>query len=270
MFVTYYVNRKSGSNLTYSIDMLRLKTEITYEEFSKIEFRFRTCWKDIIKMNYETTRPSQFHYNYVIELEEGISFWFGFLHNTESKSIVKEDKKYNFTIEFNPNKLKTSHVLIWILQRYHDWVVKSYDVAIDIPVSINSIIIDRGRFKLLQTLDYGDDNKTYFLGRKDGRVKIYNKKRESNLDVRELTRIEISSVETGELPIYLLKQYKFEERLFPQLFLKEYVFSLEDYKDTTLLAILYAVQSRLRYKFVNKNIQKEGKRLIEPEFKNRV
>lgn len=32
------------NNMTYSVDMLRLKTYITYSIFTEIEFRFDTVW----------------------------------------------------------------------------------------------------------------------------------------------------------------------------------------------------------------------------------
>lgn len=261
--VTYYVNKKTRENITYSIDMLRLKTEITKEDFSRLEFRFMTCWKAYVKNSYQTTRAAQFHYNYVLEAEEGKSFWIGFLHNQESKSMINESKKYNFTIEFNPNKLKEDECLISILQMFSNWSLKSFDIALDIPVNINSLIIDRGRFNLLQTLDYGMDNKTFFLGRGDGRVKIYNKKRESNLDVNELTRVEVSGVETGDMPLIFLDKYTFEDRLFPLLYVKEYVFSLEDYQDTTLLAILYAVQNGYDINLLTKTYKRKVRELLK-------
>ena len=68
------------NNITYSIDMIRLKTYISYSKFTEIEFRFATCWKKYLKKNFSSALLKNFFYNYVIEIEEGISFWFGFLH----------------------------------------------------------------------------------------------------------------------------------------------------------------------------------------------
>lgn len=96
-------------NVTYSIDMLRLKTYITYQEFTEIEFRFKTCWGDFVKNQYTSSRLEQFFYNYNIEIEEGQSFWFGFMHNTERRA--ENITEYNLTIEFNPNKLKDNKLL---------------------------------------------------------------------------------------------------------------------------------------------------------------
>ncbi|MBQ9658484.1 MAG: hypothetical protein IJV31_06930 [Clostridia bacterium] len=40
----------------------------------------------------------------------------------------------------------------------------------------------------LLTYDCGGDDKTYYIGKRDNRIKIYNKKIESNLDY-DLTRM---------------------------------------------------------------------------------
>ena len=53
-----------------------------------------------IKRFYISDRPMCFHYNYNIEIEEGISFWFGFCHNSEQKMSERFQPEYNFTIEF--------------------------------------------------------------------------------------------------------------------------------------------------------------------------
>ena len=98
--------------MTYSIDMLRLKTYITYSKFSEIEFRFDTIWNTYVKKKYHTGRMKEFFYNYNIEIEEGISFWFGFLHNSEKRSQY-DRAEYNFTIDFNPNKLKDNKIITY-------------------------------------------------------------------------------------------------------------------------------------------------------------
>jgi len=76
-------------------------------------------------------------------------------------------------------------------------------------------------------------------------VKLYNKKKESNLDIKNLTRIEVSGVETGNMYWWFLNSYEFNLEMLPDLFLTEYAYCLDDYRDTTLLGLLYAVQNRL-------------------------
>ena len=52
--------------------------------------------------------------------------------------------------------------------------------------------LDKERKKDFRMFSCGYDNKTYYIGRSNNRIKIYNKKLESNLDY-DLTRVEITS-----------------------------------------------------------------------------
>lgn len=231
----YETAYRTVDNIVYSVDKLRLKTECTMFEFSKIEFRFKTAWNHVLDYAYTSTKPSSFHYNYNIKLEEGKSFWFGFLHNSESKNAIDDNKKYNFTLEFNPNKLKNNKFISFILHTLSGWVVRSFDFAFDIAVNILDIIIDRRRKRGIYIHDNGGDDKTFVVGKGSTKTKIYNKKRESNLDVKNLTRIEVSQVETGDISVYLLDKFEFNSDMLPGLYLTEYAYSLEDYGDTTTL-----------------------------------
>ena len=51
-------------NITYSLDMLRLKTYITFSDYSKIEFFIQMYFKDKVKKFWISDRPMCFHYNY--------------------------------------------------------------------------------------------------------------------------------------------------------------------------------------------------------------
>ena len=66
--ISMYFYSEEMFNVTYSVDMLRLKTYITYQEFSEIEFRFKTCWADFVKNQYTSGRFEHFFYNYNIEI----------------------------------------------------------------------------------------------------------------------------------------------------------------------------------------------------------
>ncbi len=46
-----YLDFITKNNITYSIDMLRLTTKISYNEFSELEFRLNTVYSDYIKSN---------------------------------------------------------------------------------------------------------------------------------------------------------------------------------------------------------------------------
>lgn len=131
------------NNICYTVDMLRLKTTLTYEQFSNIEFRINTIYHEHVKENYQSTGISNFKYNYVIELNEKSSYWFGFIHNSEltnsNSSMQNEGRKYNFTVEFNPNKVEVKGLLKYILSITRDWTIKSIDMAMDLKINILDI-----------------------------------------------------------------------------------------------------------------------------------
>ena len=130
------------NNITYSIDMLRLKTYITYKIFTDIDFLLKTAYKDKIKKFWVSDRIMCFRYNFVVEIEEGSSFYFGFMHNTEKVKFDKTEVRYNFTIEFNPNKLKQNSLLMHLLDISGNWYLKSYDMAFDVNINILDLITD--------------------------------------------------------------------------------------------------------------------------------
>lgn len=236
-----------SDNITYTVDMIRLRCDITYETFSKLETRLKVVYPDLIKNFYISTCISDFKYNYNIEINESSSFWFGFMHNSElinkSGSLQNENTKFNFTVEFNPNKVKISGILAYIIRMgfaNSAWIIKSIDMAMDIPINILDIGgFDKGRKKDFRMFSQGGENRTYYIGRSNNRVKIYNKKIESNLD-KELTRIEITSKIDLELKHYQTYFYKVE---LPKLYLNNYLLTFDDLDNKTLQCIIYAVQS---------------------------
>ena len=261
------------NNITYSIDMIRLKTYISYSKFTEIEFRFATCWKKYLKKNFSSALLKNFFYNYVIEIEEGVSFWFGFLHNSEKRQFSVRDKNnkitedtYNFTIEFNPNKIKRNDIIDYLIHISDEWYIKSYDLAIDIKIGILDLIWDLSGKHLEKIDNRGYDKKTIYIGKGDGRIKIYNKKEESNLSILgELTRIEVSR-ELEDYEVRKIKYYKYDDR-FPSIYLNNYVYSLSDYQDKTLLAVLYAVQNGYPLRDLTRYTRSKIKKLLEGGYK---
>jgi len=245
--IDIYNTKIENNNMIYSIDKIRLKTYITYQDFKNLESFIKFYYSKNIKKFWLSDKKSSFHYNYNIEIEDGKSFVFQFMHNSESVNYDKIEKQYNFTIEFNPNKLRDNFLILYILNSYSFWYLRSFDLAIDIPINILDILFDKNRKRNYKIFSSGGDNMTYYIGtkEKDGSIKIYNKKVESNLKiVGNLTRIEITR-KYEDLPITGIKNYNFGEQFLPSIFLNQYVFSFSDIttKDKTILAILYAVQS---------------------------
>jgi len=177
-----YLLSENNLNVTYSLDMLRVKCYITHFYFSELEFSFMTYWKDCIIKKWESFSLKEFRYNYVVDCGDGHSFWFGFFHNNE-KNSMNENARYNFTIEFNPNKVRDNKILLHILKLSNNWILKSCDLAMDLPVSILDIIWDRGLKRTYKVFGNCFDDKTIMVGKGQGRFKIYNKKIESNLNI---------------------------------------------------------------------------------------
>lgn len=247
-------------NIIYSLDMLRVKTYIDYDKYSNLNFYLRTYFKDNIKKFWITDKIMQFKYNWVIEIEEGKSFYFGFHHNNEKKDM--HEGKYNLTIEFNPNKLKDNKLILKILALSDDWYIKSFDIAFDLRININDIIYDMSGRNIERIENRGFDNKTISVGKNDGRFKIYNKKKESDLDILgDLTRVEISR-EMEDFPIKNTKILEYDN-IFPSIYLNNYIVSFSNYEDKTLLGLLYAVQNGFPLKNLTKTYRKKIKDLLE-------
>lgn len=256
-----YINNIENNNIVYSIDKIRLKTFLTYSVFTEIEFRFKTIWANYIKKYYTTPQQKQFFYNYVIEIEEGRSFWFGFCHNTERRSFC-ENAEYNFTIEFNPNKIKDNKILLYLLNLSGKWFIKSFDLAMDLRINILDIITDISGKNCLKTESHGFDNKTITSGKGDGRLKIYNKKIESNLNMQgDLTRVEVTR-ELDDFPINEVKSLDYGN-IFPSIYLNNYIYSLSDYEDKTLFALLYAVQNGFPIKELTRTYKNKIRKMFE-------
>lgn len=247
-------------NIIYSLDMIRLKTYIEYSKYDDLSFYLRTYFKDNIKKFWITDKVMQFKYNWVIEIEEGKSFYFGFHHNNEKKDM--HDGKYNLTIEFNPNKLKDNKLVIKILSLSDDWYIKSYDIAFDLRININDIIYDMSGRNIEKIENRCFDNKTISVGKNDGRFKIYNKKKESDLNILgDLTRVEISR-EVEDFPIKNTKILQYDN-IFPSIYLNNYIVSFSNYEDKTLLGLLYAVQNGFPLRNLTKTYRKKIKDLLE-------
>lgn len=264
------------NNITYSIDMLRLKTYISFETYSKIEFFIEAYFKDKIKKFWISDKKACFHYNYNIEIEEGKSFYFGFHHNSESLNNSEYSKfednhfvdLYNFTIEFNPNKLKKDNLLMYLLSLSGEWYIKSYDLALDLKVNILDLIYDISGKAVEKVFSSGYDDKTVYLGSGVNRIKIYNKKKESKLNILgDITRIEISR-EMNDYDIRRLSRL-YDCGFFPDIYLNQYVYSLSDYenKNKTLMAILFAVQNGYPIRNLTRDYRNKLKDLLEAGYK---
>lgn len=253
-----------NNNVIYSCDMIRLKTYINYSVYSDLDFYIRAYFSKNIKKFWISDRCMQFKYNYVIEVGENKSFYFGFHHNNEKKD--DNNGLFNLTIEFNPNKLRDDFLIMHILNLSARWYIKSFDIAFDLRIGINDLIWDVSGRHIEKIDNRGYDDKTIMLGKGDGRIKIYNKKKESDLCITgELTRVEISR-ELEDFPVSDISLFHYDG-VFPHIYINQYIYSLSDYKDKTLLAVLYAVQSGFPLKDLTRRYRENIKNLLQGGYK---
>lgn len=233
---------------SYCVDMLRLRCSITVDTFERVIDSRLFIYGDLIE-RWTSTRIKDFYYNYTYSNEEeNCSFWFGFISNREKilssgSSLQNENKQFNLTVEFNPNKVKDNKLLLHILSCSSDWIVKSVDFAVDVKTNILNVIgFDKSQKNCLHTIDCGQDDKTFYIGKGNNRVKIYNKTREAGLDY-DLTRIEVTKGFGSGDRLITAKQWKYSG-YFPSLFLRDYQIGFEDLQlDKTLAVIIYAVNA---------------------------
>ena len=254
-----YFDMQEHNNIIYTCDMLRLKTYIDIDIWRKLEFRLETFYKDKI-FYWVGQRIQDFHYNYRVEVGDCKKIYIGFHHNNER--IEDNHNLYNLTIEFNPNKVRDNILLMYILDMSSDWVIKSYDLAFDLKINILDILYDLSGRHNEKIFNNGFDDKTIYLGEGNCRIKIYNKKLESCLDIlNDMTRVEISR-QIEDFPIKKIKTFQYDNN-FPILYTNNHIFSFSDYNDKTLLAILFAVQNGYPLRDISKTYRKKIKELFE-------
>lgn len=180
-------------NFKYSVDMVRLLVKLRPGEFQTI-FDYQARMPDI--SFYMSNRAKDYHNNIVVKKKE-YSYWMGYKHNSSTDNV-------DFVLEYNPNKVHDDELINYILSNYFNKVtcydvkysprVCSVDIAVDINVNILNCLVfkqTRGRYMFYSGNTGRSDDYTIYIGKGDGRVKVYNKALERGLDY-DLTRYEIS------------------------------------------------------------------------------
>lgn len=180
-------------DIKYSVDMVRLLVKLRPGEFQAI-FDYQS---KIPGMSfYMSNRAKDYHYNITVKTKE-YGYWMGYKHNSSCDNN-------DFVLEYNPNKVRNDVLVNYILSEYFSKFtmkdirysprVCSVDIAVDIDVNILNCLVfkqTRGRYMFYQGNTGRSDDFTIYIGKGDGRVKVYNKALERGLDY-DLTRYEIS------------------------------------------------------------------------------
>ena len=228
---------KLRDNFIYSVDMVRLYTEIRPTELqtimnklqynSYVEYRemksikaYRHNFyirgslptqKDFINMDFDSLENM-----YQVDKEESYSFWLGAEHNARpfDKSLV------DVVIQYNPNKCKDSEILKYLLENIFLnnslTKVKDIDFAIDLPFNIKNIRLVRDLRSSFRLIDNGGDDLTYYMRKRgsNGHIKLYNKARE-NKEKHDKTRYEITL--KIDMDLRYIENYVVDYGLFPDL-----------------------------------------------------
>ena len=163
--------------------------------------------------------------------------------------MKRTNKKKDLIVEYNPNKfvLSNDSILYYTLFRYFrdDFVVVSVDVAIDLEIPISEIYFDRN-YKRVYKYFLSDKGKTHYIGEGDGRVKIYDKRKEQmakgkKVDKEVWTRIEYS-IRLDEKIENILKNGYYKQISMIDIYRKSNKYN---YEDKTLKALIYAVNNNM-------------------------
>ena len=225
--VEYYKPVFDGSNFV-SIDKIRLKlvfdSILKIEEFvKKIDLLMFDYLADYLTVSYK-----DYKYRYLFTFKVfKYSFSLGILLNHHCVDGVESRTGF---FEFNPNKILGGLILqdgvldsfeclskydtcpfvddvcfdsknriediffkvFMLIKQYCSITIKRYDLAVDIPVSRVDVHLFKDTRKYTQFYRSAYDVTEYLgTGQNSGRVKVYNKTLESNLDY-DLTRFEIT------------------------------------------------------------------------------
>ena len=249
-------------DLSYSIDMVRLKVEIPVKDFErliKVQFDFEPNVK--YKM---MTSISAYRHNFYIDDYDvfGVkcSFWLAATHNSR-----KQSDHTDVVLEYNPNKCVESPILNYLLDnifRNNKYVeVKSFDLAIDVPCNILDLNISQSGNMNRRIFDNGSDDKTYYFrkGKSNGAIKIYNKKRENKLSY-ELTRYEITL--NPNMYICDMSAYTVPEDLFiPVRNVSSFQFPLK-VNDTDKVLLLACMEHSEYLKMLGRDKRKKIEQLL--------
>lgn len=244
--------------MEYSIDMVRLKTRVKSYDLSSL---MRRLSFDSRVEYWQSFNFKDYHHNFRIQETEEFSYYLGIEHN-----MKKTELKKDVVIEFNPNKFEYSSdsLLFWVLFHYYydDFVIVSVDVAVDIYVDINSLYFDRN-YKRKYKYFKSDLGVTHYFGEGDGRVKVYDKKKEQEskgkkVDRENWTRIEYS-IKVNENISNISKFYKKIQLV------DIYKMSNIEVKDRTTRALLFAVNNGYDIKELSRDYRKKIKDIISQE-----
>lgn len=205
--------RDDQTNYTYSIDNIVVWFRLYYPEDALAQeiLDFVSNRLDFDYDHFQSFKFACFRDQFSFQLGDKASFWLGVSFNGAKGSVDPF-----VAMDFNPNKVmrfkQFAEIYNFVLTRAKQVDFKRFDLAIDVPVKRSDVFMYKGRRKL--TVDPADEeelfignsweNFTHYLGRRSsvGRVKLYNKQRESKLNY-PLTRVELTCAPNEDIEKYM-------------------------------------------------------------------
>lgn len=188
--IQYYKPVYNSDGSVLSVDNVRIDFVVDYD--SARDFSLYLGTEIQFKSFAQSTKDFQYKYMWNATYENGSVLNVGYCFNGANP---REDS-YKGYADFNPNKTGESDLFWKDLQFIKSccklWTIKRVDIALDVPIARESVILVKDKRKY--GLDaYSISNKTEYLGKRSniGFVKVYNKQEESKLDY-VLTRIEVT------------------------------------------------------------------------------
>ena len=205
--------RDDQTNYTYSIDNVVVWFRLYYPEDVLCQeiLDFISNRLDFDYDHFQSFKFACFRDQFSFRLGDGYSFWLGASFNG-----AKGTADPFVALDFNPNKVMRfqhfAEIYNFVLARAKQVDFKRFDLAIDVPVKRSDVFMYKGRRKLTVDPDEEEElfignsweNFTHYLGRRSsvGRVKLYNKQRESKLNY-PLTRVELTCAPDSDMDKYM-------------------------------------------------------------------
>lgn len=242
MGVSYFYPVFDDKGNVYTCDGLRIEFDVSLEKSTEFEKLFSAPYRVDIESWPIDVRENRYKHmwtlNYVDDDHEKSSATVGYIFN----AINGVTNRKGF-IDVNPNKCGWSDQF-WsdfkkMLSCCISWNIKRVDVAIDIKTKRENVFLCKDN-RTYELKAYSLENRTEYLGKRNapGRVKIYNKQLESNLE-NPLTRIEITTEPTVE------DFYKHYPKIYDISQNGQYEIGLLTLNDTDFAILRYAIQSML-------------------------
>lgn len=197
MSIQYFHPLSTERGFTLSVDNVRINFEVDGHKKAELEQFFADFRNTHIKSYPEDTRDFRYKYLFSFAYTDDFqktqeTMTCGYMFNGAD---VRQDITKGF-LDFNPNKVGDSPQF-WkdfhfIRSCCDSWNVARCDVALDIPVKREYVILEKDN-RVYECKAYSLQNMTECLGLRSqiGRVKVYNKTLESKLPY-DLTRIEVT------------------------------------------------------------------------------